>query len=64
MLLNVFEHKIEVIMSWQIKRKVLVPVYIPGIDITVSDFDCLPEKKNGKSRFRNFEKKKCTSWDF
>ena len=26
--LNVFEHKIKLIMPWQIDRKVLVPVYI------------------------------------
>ena len=42
---NVFEHvedKIEVIMSWQIRVEVLVPVWIPGVDITQ---DCLPENK-------------------
>ena len=39
---NVFEHKIEVIMSWQICVDVLVPVWIPGVDITQ---DCLPENK-------------------
>ena len=31
---NVFEHKIEVIMSWQICIEVLMPVWIPGVDIT------------------------------
>ena len=31
---NAFEHKIEVIMSWQICVEVLVPVWIPGVDIT------------------------------
>ena len=31
---NVFEHKIEVIMSWQICIEALVPVWIPGVDIT------------------------------
>ena len=31
---NVFERKIEVIMSWQICIEALVPVWIPGVDIT------------------------------
>ena len=39
---NVFEHKIEVIMSSQICIEVLVPVWIPGVDITQ---DCLPQNK-------------------
>ena len=39
---DVFEHKIEVIISWHICIEVLVPMWIPGVDITE---DYLPENK-------------------
>ena len=52
---KVFEHKIEVIMSWQIGIEILMPVWIPGVDITRNAFLRTSFKmlKNGQCTSRN-----------
>ena len=52
MLSNVFEHKIEVDYVMADRQKSTSTC----VDPTISDFDCLPEKKYGKSRFGNLKR--------